>query len=194
MRNKPALILASASPRRISLLKQIHITPDHIIPADIDESPLAKELPRDHALRLAQEKAQTIAAKHPDAYTLAADTVVAAGRRILPKTETEEDTRQCLTLLSGRSHRVYGGIALACPDGTLKSRVVETRLHFKRLSQKEIDTYIQSQEWQGVAGGYAIQGLAASFIKSLNGSHSNVVGLSLYDTMNMLIGAGYKGS
>lgn len=194
MKNKPAkLILASASPRRIDLLKQIHITPDDIIPADIDEAPHKDELPRAHALRLATEKAQAIAEKNPQSYILAADTVVACGRRILPKSEDEQTARKCLEQLSGRSHRIYGGIALITPDGKCISRIVETRVAFKKLSDTEIKTYLQSKEWQGVAGGYAIQGLAAAFVKTISGSYSNIVGLSLYDTMNMLTGAGYKG-
>lgn len=193
MRNKHPLILASASPRRVDLLKQIHITPDHIIPADIDETPLKGELPKVHALRLSEEKAARIAQNHPDSYIIAADTVVACGRRILPKTEDADTAKTCLTLLSGRSHRIYGGIALAKPDGTIISRIVETRVQFKRLDTPTIATYLQSGEWSGVAGGYAIQGLAAAFIKNINGSYSNVVGLSLYDIMNMLDGAGYKG-
>jgi septum formation protein len=194
VKNKPAkLILASASPRRIDLLKQIHITPDDIIPADIDEAPHKDELPRAHALRLATEKAQAIAEKNPQSYILAADTVVACGRRILPKSEDEQTARKCLEQLSGRSHRIYGGIALITPDGKCISRIVETRVAFKKLSDTEIKTYLQSKEWQGVAGGYAIQGLAAAFVKTISGSYSNIVGLSLYDTMNMLTGAGYKG-
>lgn len=194
MKNKPAakLILASASPRRIDLLGQIHITPDQIIPADINETPLKNELPAAHALRLAIEKAQTVARRNPDNYTLAADTVVACGRRILPKTQDAQTAHACLQQLSGRSHRIYGGIALITPDGRCINRTVETRVTFKKLSAPELDTYLQSKEWQGVAGGYAIQGLAAAFVKSINGSYSNIVGLSLYDTMNILTGAGYN--
>lgn len=182
------LILASASPRRIDLLKQIGITPDAILPADIDETPLAGETGRALAERLAIGKAAAIAAQNPDTFVLGADTVVACGRRILPKTETRDEAGACLDLLSGRSHRLYGGIALACPDGRVVSRCVETRVIFKRLSAAEKDAYLDSGEWQGVAGGYAIQGRAAAFIKNINGSYSNIVGLSLYDTMNLLTG------
>lgn len=190
MKNK--LILASASPRRVDLLAQIGIQPADIIPADIDETEFKGELPRDLALRLATEKAQAIAKDHKDCFTLGADTVVACGRRILPKTETEDETRKCLTLLSGRRHHVYGGIALIAPDGKVITRLCDTVVQFKRLSSQEIETYIKSNEWKGVAGGYAIQGLAGAYIKSLRGSYSNVVGLSLYDTMNILHGAGFR--
>lgn len=191
MRSKPSLILASASPRRLSLLEQIGITPDHVLPADIDETPRDKEHPRTLALRLAEEKAAKIREAHTDSYILAADTVVAAGRRALLKTETPEDTRACLELLSGRRHKVYGGIALITPEGKISSRVVTTTVQLKRLSAAEMDAYLASGEWQGIAGGYAIQGRAAAFIKFLQGSYSNVVGLSLYDTMNMLTGCGF---
>ena len=182
------LILASASPRRIDLLQQINITPDDVIPADIDETPLKGETGRELAERLAIGKASAVAAQHPDAFILGADTVVAVGRRILPKTETRDDAAQCLPLLSGRSHRLYGGIALACPDGSIVSRCVETRVTFKRLSPEEINAYLDSGEWQGIAGGYAVQGRAAAFVKNIHGSYSNIVGLSLYDTMNLLQG------
>ncbi len=188
------LILASASPRRKTLLAKIGVVPSQIIPANIDETAHKGELPKDHALRLAIEKGRAVykTNKPPEnTFILSADTVVACGRRILPKTEDEQSARQCLALLSGRAHRVYGGLALIKPDGEVIARVVETRLHFKRLSAGEMDWYIQTQEWKGVAGGYAIQGAAAIFIKSINGSHSNVVGLSLYDTMQMLRGNGF---
>lgn len=186
------LILASSSPRRVELLKQIGITPDDIRPADIDESPLKGEHPKDLALRLAIEKAKAIAATHKDAYILAADTTVACGRRLLDKAEDEPYARKCLTMLSGRRHHVYGGIALIAPDGTLRTRLIDTAVKMKRLSAAEIDAYIQSGEWNGKAGGYAIQGLAATYIQFISGSHSNVVGLSLYDTARLLEGAGYK--
>lgn len=185
------LILASASPRRVDLLKQIGITPTDIIPADIDESEWKGELPRDVALRLACEKARTVSKNHPKRFILAADTVVACGRRTLPKTETAQQARECLNLLSGRRHRVYGGLALITPSGELISRLSSTIVNFKRLSPQELDYYIASEEWRGVAGGYAIQGQAAAFIKSLNGSYSNVVGLCLYDIMKMLNGNGF---
>jgi septum formation protein len=183
------LILASASPRRADLLKQIGITPADICPADIDETPLKNEKPRQLALRLAGEKARTIS--RPGAFVLAADTVVACGARILPKAEIIEQARVCLDLLSGRRHRVYGGIALITPDGKTVSRVVETTVSFKHLSDAEKTAYLASEEWQGKAGGYAIQGFAAGFIKSISGSYSNVVGLSLYDTLQILNGAGF---
>lgn len=185
------LILASASPRRVDLLKQIGITPGEIIPADINETPLKNELPKPLALRLAEEKAKAVAAQNPGSFVLAADTVVGLGRRILDKTLTEGQAKACLEKLAGRSHRVYGGIALLTPDQKLISRVVETRIAFKNLNAEEVKTYLQTGQWQGVAGGYAIQGYAQCFVKNIIGSYSNVVGLSLYDTMNILKGAGY---
>lgn len=186
MKNK--LILASASPRRVDLLKQVNIIPDEIIPADIDETEAKGETPRALAQRLALEKAQTVATNHSDAYVLGADTVVACGRRILPKTEDLDSARACLKLLSGRRHHVYGGIALVMPSGKAITRLSDTVVQFKRLSSHDIDTYLQTKQWQGVAGGYAIQSYAAGFIKFISGSYSNVVGLSLYDTMIMLEG------
>lgn len=190
MKNK--LILASASPRRVELLKHIGITPDDILPAELDETPLKGEGPRDLALRLAVLKAETIAQGHTGAFILAADTVVGAGRQILDKAEDEDYARMCLQKLSGRRHHVYGGIALVTPQGKTLSRLVDTAVQFKTLSKAEIDAYIASKEWDGKAGGYAIQGLAAAYIKFIRGSHSNVVGLSLYDTMQMLNGTAYK--
>jgi septum formation protein len=190
-RDSKILILASASPRRVDLLKQVGIVPDQIIPASIDETEHKGELPREAALRLSIKKAQAVATKNPDAFILAADTLVACGRRILPKTETEDQARKCLELLSGRRHHVYGGIALITPEGKIHSKLADTMVQFKRLTEIETENYIQSGEWRGVAGGYAIQGRAASFVKFLGGSHSNVVGLSLYDTMRILDGAGY---
>ncbi len=189
MKNK--LILASASPRRLQLLEQIGIKPDGVIPADIDETPLASELPKDHALRLSQGKAEKIAAKHKSRFILAADTVVACGRRILPKTENENDAKDCLKLLSGRRHHVYGGICVITPDGKTITRVCDTVVKFKTLTDQDIREYLKSGQWNGVAGGYAIQGLAASYISFLQGSYSNVVGLSLYDTMQILRGNGF---
>lgn len=190
MKNK--LILASASPRRLDLLKQVGITPDEVLPADIDESALKGELPADLALRLAVSKAQTIAKTHPDAFILAADTVVGAGRKVLDKAEDEKYARHCLETLSGRRHHVYGGIALITPKGQIIKRCVDTLVQFKRLSRDEVETYIKSGEWDGKAGGYAIQGSAEMFIKFIRGSYSNVVGLSLYDIMKILDGAGFK--
>lgn len=190
MKNK-TLILASASPRRRDLLSQVGITPDQILPADIDESHHKGELPRDYALRMAIGKADAVRAQGQDSFILSADTVVACGRRILPKTENEQQARACLDLLSGRRHRVYNGIALVLPDGTMKTRVVDTVVQFKRLDRADIDGYIASDEWQGKAGGYAIQGRAAAFVKFIGGSYSTVVGLSLYDTMQLLSGSGF---
>jgi septum formation protein len=181
------LVLASASPRRLALLAQIGVTPDAIIAADIDETPLKGETPRALALRLARGKALAIEAE--GARVLAADTVVALGRRILPKAESESQARACLALLSGRSHRVYTGVALKLADGRVRERLVETRVAFKRLSQQEIERYIASDEWRGKAGGYAAQGLAGRFIVSIIGSYSSVVGLPLYETANLLEGA-----
>ena len=185
------LILASSSPRRLDLLAQINLTPDEIVPAEIDESPLAEELPRQLAKRLAESKAKAVADSYQNAFVLAADTVVACGRRILPKAETEEDARFCLTLLSGQKHRVFGGICLIAADGSTVSRLVTTVVQFKRLSAGEITGYIESGEWKGKAGAYAIQGLAAGFVKRINGSYSNVVGLSLYETSALLNGKNF---
>ncbi len=185
---KNRLILASASPRRVDLLKQVGIIPDSIIPADIDETPLPDELPGKLALRLAIGKAQAVAV--PGAYTLGADSVVACGRRILPKAETREQAAQCLPLLSGRRHVVHGGIALVTPDGGLRSRLCETVVQVKRLTSPEIQAYLDSGEWEGKAGGYGIQGRFAAHVKFIRGSHSNIIGLSLYDTMQLLTGCG----
>ncbi|HET9230289.1 MAG TPA: Maf family nucleotide pyrophosphatase [Vitreimonas sp.] len=179
------LVLASASPRRLALLAQIGVTPDEVIAADIDETPLKKETPRALALRLARAKAETVQA---DGRILAADTVVALGRRVLPKAETESEARNCLELLSGRGHRVYTGVVLKTAKGA-RQRLVETRVTFKVLSPVEIDAYIASAEWKGKAGGYAAQGLAARYITNIVGSYSNIVGLPLYETANLLEGA-----
>jgi septum formation protein len=184
MSERPCLVLASASPRRLELLAQIGVTPDAVIAADIDETPLRGETPRALALRLARAKAE--AADAAGAVVLAADTVVAVGRRILPKAETEAEARACLTLLSGRTHRVYTGIAVKTAAGAVRVRLVETRVTFKRLLPDEIDAYIASGEWRGKAGGYAAQGLAGRFIVSIIGSYSSVVGLPLYETANLL--------
>jgi septum formation protein len=184
------LILASASPRRLDLLAQIGIRPDAVDPAEIDETP-AGEVPLRHAARLAEAKARVVAARHAGAYVLAADTVVACGRRILPQALGPAAARACLELLSGRRHRVHGGIALVTPAGKLVSRRVETAVIFKRLDPREIDSYLASGEWHGKAGGYAIQGLAARFIRGIIGSYSNVVGLPLFETVSLLAGHGY---
>lgn len=188
--DRPALVLASASPRRLDLLKQVGIVPDVVAPADLDETPGVTELPRVYAERLAAEKASAIAVSHKDAFVLAADTVVACGRRILPKAETEEEARTCLNLLSGRAHRVYTGISLVKGDRQITKSVM-TRVQVARLSDAELHAYLASGEWQGKAGGYAIQGGAAAFIRGLNGSYSNVVGLPLHETVNLLKGSGF---
>jgi septum formation protein len=185
-------VLASASPRRLELLRQVGLKPDCIDPADIDETPRRGELPPAHAIRLAQEKAQAVIPRHPGAFILAADTVVACGRRILPKTEDEASARSCLELLSGRRHRVHGAIVLVSPDGRLVLRRVDSRVSFKRLSEAEIRAYLRTGEWQGKAGGYAIQGRAAALIRWVSGSYSNVVGLPLFETVQLLAGRGYR--
>ena len=186
------LVLASASPRRLDLLRQIGIVPDYIEPADIDETPRRGELPAGHVVRLAEEKARAVQPRHSDAFILAADTVVACGRRILPKAEDELTARGCLALLSGRRHRVYGGVALLMPGGDVAIRRVVSQVAFKRLSEDEVTAYIVSGEWQGKAGGYAIQGRAAALISWIAGSYSNVVGLPLYETAQLLSGRGYR--
>ncbi len=186
----PKLVLASASPRRVDLLAQIGITADAIRPADIDETERPQEKPRELAARLAAAKAA--AAADPDAFVLAADTVVGVGRRILPKAEDEAVARRCLELMSGRRHRVYGGVALAVPDGRTLHRLVVSDVRFKRLDQSEVRAYLASGEWQGKAGGYAIQGLAATFVAWIGGSYSNIVGLPLFETAALLRGAGYR--
>ena len=187
----PKLILASQSPRRLLLLAQIGVTPDSVSPADINEDPIGGETPRDHALRLAQEKAAKVAGDNPDTIILAADTVVGVGRRILPKAETLDQAKNCLELLSGRGHRVFTGVAIIKADGDMISRVVETRLTMKRLSLRELKSYLESGEWEGKAGGYGIQGIAEGYISKIIGSYSNVVGLPLFETRNLLQGAGY---
>jgi septum formation protein len=186
------LILASASPRRLELLAQIGIVPDLIVPADISESPLKNELPRQLAARLSEAKADHVARAYPDDYVLAADTVVACGRRSLAKAETGPEAKKFLQMLSGRSHRVYGGVCLLAPGGQKASRVILTTVHFKTLSNTELQTYIDTNEWQGKAGAYAIQGLASVFVKRINGSYPNVVGLALYETASLLTGLGYS--
>lgn len=183
------LVLASASPRRREWLARLGIEPDAVIPADIDETPRVAELPRDYALRMAREKARIV--DGAGAHVLAGDTVVAAGRRILPKAEDEATARDCLQLLSGRRHRVFSAVSLAYPDGTTRDKLSETQLKFKRLSSAEIDAYIASGEWEGKAGGYAIQGMAEALIPWIQGSHSGVVGLPLYETRVLLKAAGF---
>ena len=191
---KQVLVLASASPRRRDLLAQIGIVPDLIIPADIDETPRRGELPAVYARRMAHEKAMVAATfDMPEgAAVIAGDTVVACGRMILPKTETEAEARDCLIRLSGRRHRVLGGLALRLPDGRLVSRLVTSRVTMKRLTTPEIDGYIATGDWKGKAGGYAIQGPAAAMIRHIEGSYSNIVGFSLYDVAAMLQGNGLR--
>ena len=186
------LILASSSPRRKELLALIGVVPDKIIPADIDETPLKGELPHVLVERLAKGKALAVAADHPGALVLGSDTIVACGRRILPKAEDAKMARDFLALMSGRSHRVWSGVALVKPGGVVLTRTVETRVKVRRLDQTAIDEYIESDEWVGKAGAYAIQGLFAKHIVSIIGSHPNVVGLPLYETANLLTGAGWK--
>lgn len=185
------LVLASGSPRRLDLLAQIGVVPDAVDPAQIDESALPRELPRKLALRLAEAKATQVAAGHRGAFVLGADTVVACGRRILPKAKDAEAARHCLALLSGRRHRVFGGIALVTPNDGPISRLVESVVAFKRLETSEIEAYLTAGEWQDKAGGYAIQGRAAGFVRFLGGSYSNVVGLPLYEIRAMLRAHGY---
>ena len=186
------LVLASASPRRLDLLAQVGVAPDRVDPADIDETPLRDETPRRHALRLALEKARAVALRSPDAIVLGADTVVAVGRRILPKAETPEQAAYCLKLLSGRNHMVLTGVAAIAPDGREASRLVETRVQFKHLSDQEQAEYLAGGEWNGKAGGYGVQGVAGGFIIDLHGSYTSVVGLPLYETLNLLTGLGYR--
>ena len=185
------LVLASASPRRLDLLARIGVVPDAVLPADVDESVPRGELPRDHVLRLARAKAEAVAALQPDALVLAADTVVAVGRRILPKVEDEATLRACMALLSGRRHRVMTGVALATPGGAIRTRLVETMIAMKRLSAEEIDFYAAHGEWRGKAGGYALQGYGEVYVRHLAGSYSNVVGLPLAETRHLLKSAGY---
>jgi septum formation protein len=185
------LILASASPRRRDLLGQIGVVPDAVDPADIDETPRKHELPAVYAARVAAEKGVAVAARHPGALILSGDTVVAAGRRILPKAESEAEARACLTLLSGRRHRVWSAITLIDGDGRARHRLSDNVVIFKRLERAEIDRYIASDEWRGKAGGYAIQGRAAGLIRAIQGSHSAIMGLPLYETRALLKAAGY---
>ena len=194
---RPKLVLASGSPRRLALLQQAGVEPDALLPADVDETPLKSESPRELAKRLARMKAEVArrTARNrdelKDAFVLSADTVVAVGRRILPKAEVVDEAAACLRLLSGRSHRVYSAVCLVTPADRMRERLVETRLRFKRLSREDLESYLASGEWRGKAGGYAIQGLAGTFAVKLVGSYSNVVGLPLYETVSLLDGEGY---
>lgn len=181
------LTLASASPRRRDLLARLGVAPDMVLPADIDETPQKNERPRDYALRMGQEKALAIEAP---GFVLAGDTVVACGRRILPKTEANDEARRCLELLSGRRHTVLSSIVLRAPDGSMRSRLSENIVRFKSLSGEEIAAYLASDEWRGKAGGYAIQGAAEGLIQWIRGSHSSVMGLPLYETRALLRSAG----
>jgi len=190
-------VLASASPRRLQLLERVGLTPDLLNPSDIDELPHKRETPRALSIRLAREKAlralemPLVKDMGPNAFVLAADTVVGLGRRILPKADTADQARDCLSLLSGRSHWVYSTVCLVAPGKKMSTRCVETKLRFKRLSREDVDSYIACNEWRGKAGGYAIQGRAEAFVRLLSGSHSAVIGLPLYETVSLLEGAGY---
>jgi septum formation protein len=196
MIGRPKLVLASGSPRRLSLINQAGVEPDSLEPAEIDETPERGELPRTLSVRLAREKAlkaqERIRTREDlkGAFILAADTVVAVGRRIMPKPELLEEAASCLRLLSGRTHRVYSGVCLVTPNDSVKTRLVETRVRFKRLSDQDIESYLASGEWRNKAGGYAIQGLAGTFVVKLVGSYTNVVGLPLYETIALLAGEG----
>lgn len=198
MSSSQKLILASGSPRRVELLQQAGIEPDQLFPANIDETPQRMEHPRSLAKRLSRQKAEKAATSlffdegAKGAYILSADTVVAVGRRILPKAELLDEANSCLQLLSGRAHYVYTGICLVAPSGKIRQKLVETKVRFKRLSRDEIDAYLATGEWRGKAGGYAIQGLAGTFAVKLIGSYSNVVGLPLYETMSLLTGEGFN--
>lgn len=197
-RRNSVLILASGSPRRLALLEQIGIVPDHISPADIDETPERKERANVYAMRLAREKAEVAADRarvmltERDTYILAADTVVAVGRRILPKAESFDVAQACLKLLSGRNHTVLTAVVVIGPRGRTRERLVETRVKMKRLSDREITDYLASAEWNGKAGGYAIQGRAGAFVSQIVGSYTSVVGLPLYETAQLLTGMGYN--
>jgi septum formation protein len=197
MIGRPKLVLASGSPRRLGLLNQAGIEPEQLLPSDLDEVPVKGELPRRLAARLAREKAEAaLATVRKDealrgSFIVAADTVVAVGRRILPKAELLDEAAQCLRLLSGRSHRVYTGVCVVTPKETFRQRLVETRVRFKRLSKEDLEAYLASGEWRGKAGGYAIQGFAGTFVVKIVGSYTNIVGLPLYETISLLAGEGY---
>ena len=193
----PKLILASGSPRRVELLQQAGLEPDHLMPMEIDETPGKSEHPRTLARRLSRQKAEAAVKalkgdpNWPNRYILSADTVVAIGRRLLDKAELANEASAALYMLSGRSHRVYTGLTLVTPNNRYRHKIVETRVRFKRLSRFEIEAYLASGEWRGKAGGYAIQGLAGAFVAKMVGSYSNVVGLPLMETVNMLVGEGF---
>ncbi|HLH94247.1 MAG TPA: Maf-like protein [Xanthobacteraceae bacterium] len=197
MIGRPKLVLASGSPRRLALINQAGIEPEALRPADLDETPLRGELPRACANRLARAKADAalelvrVDDELRGSYILSADTVVAVGRRILPKAELLDQAAQCLRLLSGRNHRVHSAVCLVTPNESFRQRLVETRVRFKRLSDEDIEAYLASGEWRGKAGGYAVQGIAGSFVVKIVGSYTNVVGLPLYETTTLLAGEGY---
>lgn len=186
------LVLASASPRRLELLRQVGVEPAAVDVADIDETPLRKETPRQLAERLAREKARAVAARRPDSFVLGADTVVALGRRVLPKAADAGEVRTCLDLLSGRAHRVLTGVCVIAPGGREASRLSETRIHLKRLTPQETDGYVASGQGVGKAGGYGVQGLAGGFVLDLHGSYTGVVGLPLYEALCLLEGLGWR--
>ena len=194
---RPKLVLASGSPRRLALLQQAGIEPDALLPADVDETPLKSESPRELAKRLSRSKAEVArkTARHRDelrgAFVVSADTVVVVGGRVLPKAEVVDEAAACLRLLSGRTHRVYTSVTVITPKDSVRERLVETRVRFKRLSRDELERYLASGEWRGKAGGYAIQGLAGTFVVKLVGSYTNVVGLPLYETIALLDGEGF---
>ena len=188
---KYQLILASQSPRRKHLLADAGIFADHVIAADIDETPIKNERPADYVLRMAHQKADAVANRLGGQFVLSADTAVICGQRILPKAETAEEARRCLQLLSGRSHRVYGGICLYLPDGEWRSKLSVSRVKFRPLSLADKHAYIQSGEWRGKAGGYAIQGRAGLYVRQITGSYSNIVGLDMHKVANLLLGAGF---
>ena len=194
---RPKLVLASASPRRLALLEQVGLVPDLLNPTDIDETPRRRETPRRVSIRLAEEKAKAatsaplVTALGRNTYIIAADTVVGLGRRVLPKPADADEARDCLRLLSGRSHWVYSTVTIAAPGNKFTTRCSETKIRFKRLSRDDVETYIASEEWRGKAGGYAIQGRAAAFVRYIAGSHSAVVGLPIYETLHLLEGAGF---
>lgn len=197
MPGRPKLVLASGSPRRLSLLNQAGIEPDALRPADVDETPKRGELPRGCANRLARAKAEAAlkAVQLDDdlrgSFILAADTVVAVGRRILPKAELADEASQCLRLLSGRNHRVYTAVCIVTPKEGFRQRLIETRVRFRRLTEDDIRAYIDCGEWRGKAGGYAVQGIAGSFVVKMVGSYTNIVGLPLYETVSLLAGEGF---
>jgi septum formation protein len=189
---RATLVLASASPRRLALLRQVGLEPDIVDPAEIDERARKGELPARMAARLAETKARTVATRHANAYVIAADTVVALGRRALPKAETESQAKDCLERLSGRRHRVLGGLAVIAPDGRMRTRLVTTTVAFKRLEAGEMRQYLDCGEWMGKAGGYAVQGRAATFVRWISGSYSNVVGLPLFELNALMAGLGWR--